>query len=264
MLIMLFACIAKPPANATRVPHWATVRDGTPRDIDTGLPLEVTDSATGIELVLIPPGSYVRGNQADDAPGEETPAHCVTISNAFYLAKYETTQSQWRRMMGQLPGMTRSLGGNVPVFDVCWDEVQAFLGRAGYRLPTEAEWEYACRAGTTAPTYGEIDAIAWHVGNTDDYRAVGLKKPNAFGLYDMLGNVCEWCADCYGPTEYDRCKGGVTDPSGPASGEERVLRGLHIAGGSAVITASVRYGGRTNCAPGTWSAYQGFRVARDP
>jgi formylglycine-generating enzyme required for sulfatase activity len=166
--------------------------------------------------------------------------------------------------MGQLPEMTRSLGQNVPVFDVRWDEVQCFLEKTGCRLPTEAEWEYACRAGTTAPAYGEIDVIAWHVGNTDDYRDVGRKRPNAFGLFDMLGNVCEWCADYYDPTEYDRCKGGVTDPSGPASGAERVLRGLHIHGGSAVITASVRYGGQTNRAPGTWYAFQGFRVARDP
>ena len=132
--------------------------------------------------------------------------------------------------MGSNP--SQFTGSRLPVENVSWDDVQIFIQKLNvatgkqYRLPTEAEWEYACRAGTTEDRYGSIDSIGWHLGNSG-FRTheVGGKTPNGFGLYDMLGNVWEWCADWFGPYPAE----SITNPKGPASGKNRVGRGAGFA-----------------------------------
>jgi formylglycine-generating enzyme required for sulfatase activity len=163
--------------------------------------------------------------------------HQVTISQGFWLGKYEVTQAQWVAGMGSNPS---DFPGNLrPVDKVSWDDVQDYLaalnakkGTTGgpYWLPTEAEWEYACRAGTTTrfywgedPTESAITNYAWYEDNANsEPHNAGTKLPNGWGLYDMSGNVYEWCQDWY---EEDYPAGPVTDPEGPATGTDRVLRG---------------------------------------
>jgi formylglycine-generating enzyme required for sulfatase activity len=155
--------------------------------------------------------------------------HEVTLTKPFYLGKFAVTQEQWEGVMGDNPSETK--GAKLPVTDVSWDDCQEFIKKLNgitkgkYRLPTEAEWEYACRAGTsTAYSFGanitpkDANSSESEIGKPVE---VGSYKPNAFGLYDMHGNVWEWCEDWYG----DYPKGAVIDPKGPATGEYRVLRG---------------------------------------
>ena len=193
----------------------------------------------GMEFVGIPPGEFLMGSTSEHADDDEQPVTRVRISQGFYLGKYEVTQAQWQAVMGNNPSVFSS-GGRRPVEDVSWDDVQAFIGRLNgmsgggrYRLPTEAEWEYAARAGTSTDTYAGdltepmgndpvLDGIAWYSMNSRSRtHPVGQKPPNGFGLYDMLGNVSEWVGGWYG----NYPGGAVTDPIGPASGSNRMCRG---------------------------------------
>ena len=188
-------------------------------------PAELTLNLGGVtaRMVLIPAGNFMMGEGED--------RHAVTISKPFYLGVTEVTQAQYEAVMGANPSEYK--GATTPVECVSWDDAAEFCRKLSektgqtVRLPTEAEWEYACRAGTqTEFSFGAdpsaLGDYAWHGGNSGYYpHPVGRKKPNAWGLYDMHGNVHEWCADWYG--EYP--KGPVTDPTGPASGTVRVLRG---------------------------------------
>lgn len=204
-------------------------------------------NSIGMELVLIPSGSFMMGapdNEKDSAQ-DERPQHQVTISKDFYLGKYEVTQAQWKAIMGDNPSYFNNCGDDCPVENVSWDDVQVFIRKLNsksegkYRLPTEAEWEYACRAGTTSELAGNLDAMAWYYNNSGDQRLsgewdaaklksnnnrthrVGTKQPNNWGLYDMHGNVWEWCQDWFGeyPNE------AVTDSTGGISGSHRIFRG---------------------------------------
>ena len=186
-----------------------------------------------IEMVWIAPGSFMMG--------EEGSSHRVTLSQGFYLGKYEVTQGEWESVMGTQPWAGKNnvqANPNHPAVYISWDDVQAFIGKlnaaAGeniYRLPTEAEWEYACRAGTsTRWPFGEDESqlgdYAWYKDNAWDAgleyaQPVGQKKPNPWGLYDMHGNVWEWCQDWYG----DYSSNAQTDPMGPAASSIRVRRG---------------------------------------
>jgi formylglycine-generating enzyme required for sulfatase activity len=170
---------------------------------DTALAPSFTNSID-IEFVLIPAGTFMIGSPDSDAEAtfDEKPAHRVTISQPFYLGKYPVTQAQWAAVMGN-KSQSRS-NPNHPVVFVSWGDVQVFLGKLNeqegsgdYHLPTEAQWEYACRAGTATFRYHpDVNAIAWYDANSGgDLRPVGQKLPNAWGLYDMLGNVWEWCYD---------------------------------------------------------------------
>jgi formylglycine-generating enzyme required for sulfatase activity len=221
----------------------------------TSLPWRVRERVSGIEMVLVPAGTYVRGAKDDqEATSLEVPPHIVTISSAFYIGVYEVTQHEWSTLMGSNPSSAR--GSLQPVDSVSWEDTQKFLAATrGLRLPTEAEWEYACRAGTTEPRYGNLDAIAWYDLNSGQApHPVGGKLPNAFGLYDMLGNVWEWCSDWYEAYELDP----QVDPKGPPVGGQKVCRG-----------GSWYRGGRA-CRSSSWLSFHpstrlnllGFRVAR--
>ncbi len=183
-----------------------------------------------IEMVQVPAGKFLMGSletEKNRFPNETS--HQVSITKPYFLAKYETTQEQWEVVMGNNPSSEK--GQKLPVTDVSWEEVQEFIEKLNQkikgtvRLPTEAEWEFACRAGTkTSYSWGDelkpTDANYVNSKNGSPI-AVGNFKPNAFGLYDMHGNVWEWCNDWYG--EYPL--GPVIDPNGPDDGEFRVLRG---------------------------------------
>ena len=203
-----------------------------------------------MEFVLIPAGRFLMGAGADDEDiciCDRRPQHEMSISKAFYLGKYPVTQKEWEEVMGSNPSFFQ--GADHPVEMVSWEEVQKFIkkpnereGRDGYRLPTEAEWEYACRAGSTTrysfgDDAGQLKEYGWYAKNSGDQtHPVGGKKPNAWGLYGMHGNVWEWVSDWYG--EYQ--SGAVTDPAGPSSGSERVLRGGSWSGNASSCQSAYR------------------------
>jgi len=204
---------------------------------------EVHLGAAIIRVVRIPAGSFRMGSdqviRADDSwkpcptceprNDYERPVHQVTISRDFWIGTFDVTQGQWQAVMGDNPSIRKAAGPDAPVEHVSWRDAQAFLAKANrlqtrwtLRLPTEAEWEYAARAGTTGETYGPLDEIAWYKANSGGTtHPVGQKKPNAFGLYDMLGNVSQWCQDLSGPYSSDPVK----DPQGTGSDDKHPTRG---------------------------------------
>lgn len=221
-------------------------------------------NSIGIEFILIRAGTFMMGSPDSDseAYADEKPDHRVTISQPFYLGKYPVTQGQWVTVMGNNPS---HFEGNLnrPVERVAWEDVQAFLrtltareGGKDYHLPSEAQWEYACRAGTDASRYHpDVNAIAWYQENSNAHpQPVGQKLPNAWGLYDMLGNVWEWCRD--GRREYTAEV--IIDPMGPTgAGAHRVIRG-----GSWFVSAQVvRAAYRRWYVPGNRHGNLGFRCA---
>jgi len=198
----------------------------------SGGPQTVTNSV-GIELIPIPGGSFTMGGNPDDHIADELPPHKVQVS-PFYLGKYEVTQAQWQRVMGYNPSSYKH--PQRPVDQVTWIEVQSFIeklnrmeGTSLYRLPTEAEWEYAARAGTTGKwTFGDdpsqLDRYAW-VGQKGDIgtQLVGGRAPNPWGLFDMYGNVWEWVQDCW-HDNYDKAPNEAYIWSG-GDCSRRMLRG---------------------------------------
>ena len=280
----------------------------------TGLPWRVKDKASGIEMLLVPPGSFSMGkSQGDvDAMANEAPAHQVTLTRPYYLGRYEVTRAQWSKVMAGAP--TRepesrggaSIGGGLVVeggvelrdqqgnvvqsrvtttsgddgtitvtttavdpneersaaaagsdtpIGASGKQIAEFARRTGLRLPTEAEWERACRAGVDQPRYGKLDDIAWHRGNSPvRMNPVGLKAPNGLGFHDMLGNAWELVSDWYA----DYTRQPQVDPVGPATGTERIVRGSYFDEFDASFCrASRRYTIQT-------PMNQGFRVARTP
>ncbi|MDE2743920.1 MAG: formylglycine-generating enzyme family protein [Gemmatimonadota bacterium] len=231
-----------------------------------------------MEFAYIPPGTFAMGA----APGEEgplddseTPQHQVELSRGFYLAKYELTQAQWRAVVGTQPWRRRQYvkeGAQHPATYISWIEAEHFIqrlnkkaGKTLYRFPTEAEWEYTCRAGTTTRwfsgddeqtlvDYAWVSSNSWAVGEKYPH-PVGQKAPNAWGLYDMHGNVWEWVADWEGP--YDSEK--KIDPQGPATGERRVGRG----GSFGTLGLGGRSASRFFSPPDARSPDVGVRIARE-
>ena len=191
-----------------------------------GLP-EYRHRQTGIIFVRVPGGTFWMGSPESEGGrlSSEGPMHEVTLS-PFLIAACEVTQAQWKRVMGS--NASEFKGDDLPVETVSWDDCQEFCRKTGLKLPTEAEWEYSCRAGTSGPFAGtgKLDAMAWYEENSGGRsHPVGRKLPNGFGLHDMHGNVFEWCEDWYQEDFYAE-SAGVTDPlcTNPGS-EYRVLRG---------------------------------------
>jgi formylglycine-generating enzyme required for sulfatase activity len=226
-----------------------------------------------LEMKPIPAGTFVMGSPSDeqDRDSDEGPQTRVTISKPFWLGKTEVTQAQWKAVMGNNPSYFK--GDDLPVEEVSWTDAVAFCEKlnemkrdtlpAGYHytLPTEAQWEYACRAGTTTrfsygndTGYSQLGSYAWYDENSSSkIHPVGEKLPNRWGLHDMHGNVFEWCLDWYG--EYPG--GSITDPQGPQSGTSRVLRGGGWYVNARVCRSAVRLWFR----PVSTYTLLGFRVA---
>jgi formylglycine-generating enzyme required for sulfatase activity len=238
-------------------------------------------NSLGMKFVYIHSGSFMMGSSLNPLLienryggkakwySDECPQHEVTLTKSFYMQTTEVTQKQWLAVLGNNPSGFLNCGENCPVEKVSWDDVQKFIkrlnqkeGSGKYRLPTEAEWEYACRAGsTTAFCFGnDIGMLAehtWFGANSIDWsHQAGQKKPNAWGLYDMHGNVWEWCQDWYGiyPSE------PVRDPKGPPSGSHRVSKGGSWRSAARFCRSAHRYG----VDPGYRRPTRGFRLVKDP
>jgi formylglycine-generating enzyme required for sulfatase activity len=240
--------------------HWLSIEP-------VNLPAGTLCSFGGTECVWCPPGQFMMGSPVGE--GDKFSAevqHEVVLTRGFFLGETECTQGQWEAVMRGNP--SGSKGSDLPVEQVSWEEAVEYCRKLTtkqlaerilpvgweWRLPTEAEWEYAARAGTTGARYGELDTIAWHGGNSGcQTHPVKQKTANAWGLYDMIGNVGEWCSDWYG--EYPTAS--VTDPMGPDSGNFRVRRG-----GSWYVDASeARSARRSRVRPGSRDISMGFRPA---
>jgi formylglycine-generating enzyme required for sulfatase activity len=247
-------------------------------------------ASIGIDMALVPAGAFQMGVNTSPGGQEEKPVHTVTLTRPFLLGCSEVTQAQWKAVMGTEPSWFR--GDSLPVEQVSWFDAVAFCNRLsrlegfqacyagsdstitcdfsknGYRLPTEAEWEYACRSGTTTDFStgnmtnpvgclldSALDRVGWYCGNADgETQKLRRKQPNAFGLYDMHGNVWEWCWDWYGAYEATP----AADPRGPATGTTRVLRG----GDFHYYAWGCRSNLRDHGSADTGIFYLGFRVAR--
>ena len=214
-----------------------------------------------IDMVQIPGGTFQMGSHSEEADEIEKPVHQVTLSS-FYIGKYEVTQGQWEAIMGSNPSLFQK-GDNYPVEQVSWDDAKKFILKLNkltgkrYRMPTEAEWEYAARGGTTGDRYGDLNDIAWYQDNSEkSTHPIGQKQPNAYGLYDMLGNIWECCQDWQGPYT----SSAQNNPTGPsAETDHRVYRGGSYTNG----VKGVRTPNRGYCPPDIRGYNLGLRLAID-
>ena len=275
-------------------PSWATLLEAEPNPavitnptlraaIDaTGLAWRVRDNASQIEMVLIPPGSFQMGCSSSvqhPCDADEYPVHTVSITQPFYLGRFEVTQAQWQARTGLNPSSFQSPSPEVPlslvplrpVDSVSWDAALEFCTQIGARLPTEAEWEFACRGGTTTAFHGFagfpagtsqdslVSQIAWfNLEGGLQTRPVGGKLGNGFGLHDMIGNVWEWTNDRYDAVYYSSAP--PSNPPGPSEGSERVIRGADWINRS----DNCRTSNRNKIVPHFVSNGLGFRTARTP
>lgn len=247
----------------------AMVQRGSDTDFEdepTSLSLDVIKKLRE-EMILVPSGEFLMGALPSDvsAQDDEKPRHRVKVSNAFFIGVTEVTQTQFEAVMGMNP--SRFIGADRPVESVTWDEAVEFCKRLSiktneiYRLPTEAEWEYACRAGTESIYFwgNAFDgAFAWYRANSDGRtHPVGQKKPNDWGLRDITGNVWEWCSDLYSEDYYSNSP--KSDPRGVKIGVSRVYRG-----GSWINSASMhRASDRLRVTPDARDDNIGFRIVRE-
>ncbi|PIE03951.1 MAG: hypothetical protein CSA76_06820, partial [Spirochaetales bacterium] len=213
-------------AQEKRVAFTTYILPGTERIIDLGNGVDLT-------LVWIPPGTFDMGSldTNPDALNNEKPRHEVTLTQGFWMGKYEVTQAQWKHITGY--NLSFFHGDNLPVEMVSWDDVQNFIAQLNqftgktFSLPTEAQWEYAARGDVPGNTYSggdDVGEVGWYKDNSNDTtHPVGHKSANAWGLHDMSGNVYEWCQDWYGVSYY--ASSPSQDPTGPDSGTCRVIRG---------------------------------------
>jgi serine/threonine-protein kinase len=243
---------------------WFLSRPPAPRPIaatesrpsQTAVPPPVPPAAPsrdGLTHVLVPHGTFMMGCSPGDSECEvnENPPRQVTISKGFRIGKTLVTQAAYQQITGNTP--SHFPGPDLPVENVTWYDARNYCQTIGMRLPTEAEWEYAARAGSPSRRYGDLDTIAWYLGNSDKMtHPVGQKPPNAWGLYDMLGNVWEWTSDWYADHYPD---GPGTDPQGPDTGTFRVMRGGSWDNPARLVRASSR-GGNLPDHPVSWTGFR--------
>ena len=243
-----------------------TITEGKTTTVNATLTKGGGNASIGnIEMVYVKGGTFTMGataEQGSDAYSNEKPTHSVTLSD-YYIGKYEVTQAQWKAIMGTNPSNCK--GDNLPVENVSWNDIQEFITKLNaqtgkkFRLPTEAEWEYAARGGNQSKGYkysgsNKISEVAWYGDNSNSKtHPVGQKTPNELGVYDMSGNVWEWCQDRWGSYS----SSSQTNPTGPSSGSIRVLRG----GGWYSIARYCRVSLRNCYSPDFRSDYYGFRLA---
>jgi formylglycine-generating enzyme required for sulfatase activity len=268
-------------------PDPAVVTDAGLRKaiVATGLPWRVRDNSTSIEMRLVPAGTFMMGCSSSDLAtcfGTELPVHQVSLTSSFYIGRHEVTQAEWTAVVGLNPSFHQGAGfpeaPNLPVESVSRSAFLGFMSKSGLRLPTEAEWEYAYRAGTTTAFHGFpgapegtsndalVGEIAWYSGNNGEPfspenrpKVVGQKAANGLGLHDMSGNVQERVSDFYLGNYYSSSPG--VDPTGPASGEYSVARGGAYWESPFFQRASSRVG----VIDGAFGQnFVGFRVARNP
>ena len=276
LLLTLFACSAFGAEPARVVSPMSAEKAKAHQQAwaeHLGLPVETTNSI-GMKFSLIPPGRFRMGSPADEEwHRDDETLHAVSLGKAFYMASAEVTQGQWKTLIEKNPSFFTD--DDLPVDTVTWNEASEFCRKlsekegARYRLPTEAEWEYACRAGTATP-FHTGESITTDQANYDgnhsyaggpkgEFRETTTKAgtfpANPWGLYDMHGNVWEWCADLY--SEYP--KSDVRDPTGPATGDRRLIRG----GCWINFPAVCRSANRGNIVPKSWNFHLGFRVVRE-
>jgi formylglycine-generating enzyme required for sulfatase activity len=255
--------VATTPPQAAPSPVPATIDESTRME---GTSAGEVRNLGGIEMVWCPPGEFLMGSPTSEADrrNDET-QHRVTLTTGFWMAKTETTQGQWVSVMGDNPSTFK--GMDLPVETVNWDDVQGWLGKmnerhplpAGWKweLPTEAQWEYACRAGTETAYAGVLTNMAWYADNSGlKPNPVGAKQANAWGLHDMHGTVFEWCRDWYG----DYPSGVATNPTGATTGSLRVLRGGSWGSDAALCRSAYRF----VVPPDSGLGIIGFRVAVVP
>jgi len=231
-------------------------------------------NSLGMTFRLISSGTFVMGSPTDElGRGNDETQYTVTLSESFYIQTAEVTQGQWLNVMNSNPSSAATCGYNCPVENISWNDAQTFIvalnamGEGSYTLPTEAQWEYAARAGsntafanggiTETMSSANLDVMGWYVSNSDaSPHAIAQKTANIWGLFDMHGNVLEWCNDWYDtyPT------GSVTDPVGPSSGSERVRRGCGFNNEARHCRSAYRY----KSSPGTQHYSFGLRLVWNP
>ena len=253
---------ARPKAKPKPAPRRNSTHHSSSTNSTTGLSAELNKLINN--MVYVSGGTFTMGGtseQGSDAESDEKPTHNVTLSS-YYICKYEVTQALWRAVMGNNPSNFK--GDNLPVECVSWDDCQTFINRLNsytgrnFRLPTEAEWEFAARGGNYSRHYkysgsNYISDVAWYDGNSSNRtHPVGTKQANELGLYDMSGNVWEWCSDWYGSySSYSQ-----NDPTGPNSGSFRVSRG----GSWYILARDCRSSYRFSITPGSRGNFIGLRL----
>jgi formylglycine-generating enzyme required for sulfatase activity/serine/threonine protein kinase len=211
-----------PRQSAPPASNGAVTAPAVTSSAESKQPIVNVNPKDGQRYIWIPPGTFTMGCSPgdDECSSDERPPHPVTIAKGFWMGETAVTQEAYQRVMGTNPSNFK--GPKLPVERINWNEAQAYCHAVAERLPSEAEWEYAARAGSTGMRYGDIDQIAWYGGNSGGTtHAVGQKQANAWGLFDMLGNVWQWTSDWYA----DQLPGASVEPAGPASRQYRALRG---------------------------------------
>lgn len=257
--------------------YWNVLQD-IPRGLSDEVTVEVLaggkefkDTATGMEFIFVKGGCYQMGDTFGDGESDEKPVHEVCVDD-FYMGKYEVMQGEWEKVIGNNPSYFKNCGDNCPVEQVSWNDIQDFIGKLNefplnkgglrglYRLPTEAEWEYAARSGGKREKYAGgdyVDSVAWYDSNSGKKtHPVGTKSPNGLGIYDMSGNVWEWVQDWYGEKYYSESP--RNNPKGPYSGQARVLRG----GSWYRVDRHTRSASRGRGNPVIMNLNYGFRLVR--
>lgn len=242
--MIVIALIALPLAMAQAPsPAPPAAPSPTPAKVEAAPPIPPprtqVNPKDGLTYVLIPPGKFLMGcsPKDDDCFQDERAVHEVTLTSEYWLGQTDVPQDAYQRVIGRNPSHFK--GATLPVETVTWSDAQAYCEAVGGRLPTDAEWEYAARGGNPSGRFGALDEIAWYAANSrNKTHAAAQKKANAYGLYDMLGNVWQWTADWYA----DYNDASATDPTGPGGGTGRTLRGGSWADSARFVRASEREG----------------------